>query len=85
MNANFHSTAMHIGPFYRRDLDATRNFGEMAADVRGSADEGCRIPIWKHVLDAVLLLLTLPVALPCMGLDLPPVSSTTVKVSIPMI
>ena len=68
MNANFHSTAMHIGPFYRRDLDVSQNFGGMAADVQGSADEGCRIPIWKHVLDAVLLLLSLPVVLPCMVL-----------------
>jgi len=66
MNANFHSAAMHIGPFYHRDLDASRNFGSMAVDEQGPADEGCRIPIWKHVLDAILLLLCLPVALPCM-------------------
>lgn len=66
MNANFHSAAMHIGPFYHRDLDASRNFGSLAVGEQGPADEGCRIPIWKHVLDAILLLVCLPVALPCM-------------------
>ena len=68
MNATLHSTAMHIGPFYRRDLDVSRNFGGVEVDERGSADEGCSIPIWKHVLDAVLLLVSFPVALPCMVL-----------------
>jgi lipopolysaccharide/colanic/teichoic acid biosynthesis glycosyltransferase len=66
MNATLHSTAMHIGPFYRRDLDLSRDFGGMAIDERGSSDEGCRIPIWKHVLDALLLLVSIPVIIPCM-------------------
>lgn len=68
MNSVFQSASMHMGPFYRRDLDAMRNFGGIAEDDHGSADEGCRIPIWKHVLDAVFLLLVLPLALPCMAL-----------------
>jgi lipopolysaccharide/colanic/teichoic acid biosynthesis glycosyltransferase len=68
MNAVFQSASMHMGPFYRRDLDAMRNFGGIAEDDHGAADEGCRIPIWKHVLDAVFLLLVLPLALPCMAL-----------------
>jgi len=68
MNADFHLAAMHIGPFYRRDLDVSRNFGGMAVDVRGPADEGCRIPLWKHVLDAILLLVSFPIVLPCMVL-----------------
>ena len=68
MNAVFQFAVTHMGPFYRRDLDAMRNFGGIAASGNGAADEGCRIPIWKHVLDAVFLLLALPFALPCMAL-----------------
>ncbi len=68
MNIFFQSAPAQIGPFYRRDLDAMGNFGGMVADARGSADEGYRIPIWKHVLDALLLLMVLPLALLCMVL-----------------
>lgn len=68
MNAASQFTTMHMGPFYRRDLDAVGNFGGIVAGMHGSADEGYRIPIWKHVLDAVFLLLGLPLALPCMAL-----------------
>ena len=68
MNAVFQSATMHMGPFYRRDLDAMGNFCGVATGGHGASDEGCRIPIWKHVLDAVFLLLVLPFALPCMAL-----------------